>query len=148
MILVPTETPGFNIVRAVPVMGSGGVGGHCEIRFENCRVPAGNLFGERGQGFKLAQARLGPGRIQHCMRWIGAAQRSFEMMCSYALSDNRLANRSRKKQTVQNWIADSAAEIKAARLMTLEAAWKMDHEKTREWRYHLLSFLLRGCFTM
>jgi alkylation response protein AidB-like acyl-CoA dehydrogenase len=85
MILVPTDTPGFNIIRAVPVMGSGGVGGHCEIRFEDCRVPLSNLLGDRGKGFKLAQARLGPGRIQHCMRWIGAAQRSFEMMCEYAL---------------------------------------------------------------
>jgi acyl-CoA dehydrogenase len=126
MILVPTETPGFNIVRAVGVMGSGGVGGHCEIRFEDCRVPAGNLLGEVGQGFKLAQARLGPGRIQHCMRWIGAAQRSFEMMCSYALQRESFGEPLAKKQTVQNWIADSAAEISAARLMTLEAAWKMD----------------------
>ncbi len=126
MILVPTETAGFTIVRAVPVMGSGGVGGHCEIRFEDCRVPAGNLLGELGKGFKLAQARLGPGRIQHCMRWIGAAQRSFEMMCTYALGRQSFGEPLANKQTVQNWIADSAAEISAARLMTLNAAWKMD----------------------
>lgn len=126
MILVPTNTPGFNIIRAVPVMGSGGVGGHCEIRFENCRVPAGNLLGELGRGFKLAQARLGPGRIQHCMRWIGAAQRSFEMMCSYAMKRKSFGEPLGKKQTVQNWIADSAAEINAARLMTLNAAWQLD----------------------
>lgn len=126
MIIVPTNTPGFKIVRAVPVMGSGGVGGHCEIRFENCRVPGGNLLGQVGQGFKLAQARLGPGRIQHCMRWIGAAQRSFEMMCRYALERESFGEPLAKKQTVQNWIADSAAEINAARLMTLDAAWKLD----------------------
>jgi alkylation response protein AidB-like acyl-CoA dehydrogenase len=140
MILVPTDSPGFNIVRAVPVMGSGGVGGHCEIRFENCRVPFGNLLGERGQGFKLAQARLGPGRIQHCMRWLGAAQRSFEMMCRYALERKSFGEPLAKKQTVQNWIADSAAEIKAARLMTLEAAWKMDHEEDARVEISLIKF--------
>jgi acyl-CoA dehydrogenase len=127
MILVPTSTPGFNIIRAVPVMGSGGVGGHCEIRFEDCRVPARNLLGEVGKGFKLAQARLGPGRIQHCMRWIGAAHRSFEMMCTYALERQSFGEPLANKQTVQNWIADSVAEINAARLLTLNAAWKMDN---------------------
>ena len=126
MILVPTGTPGFNIVRSVPVMGSGGVGGHCEVRFQDCRVPVTNLLGESGQGFKLAQARLGPGRIQHCMRWIGAAQRSFDMMCAYALQRQSFGEPLAKKQSVQNWIADSAAEISAARLMTLNAAWKLD----------------------
>ena len=126
MIIVPTNTPGFKIIRAVPVMGSGGVGGHCEIRFTNCRVPKENLLGEPGKGFSLAQARLGPGRIQHCMRWIGAAQRSLDMMCSYALRRHSFGEPLAKKQTVQNWIADSVAEISAARLMTLNAAWKMD----------------------
>ena len=126
MIIVPTNTPGFKIIRAVPVMGSGGVGGHCEIRFKNCRVPKENLLGEPGKGFSLAQARLGPGRIQHCMRWIGAAQRSLDMMCSYALKRHSFGEPLAKKQTVQNWIADSVAEISAARLMTLNAAWKMD----------------------
>lgn len=139
MILVPTDTPGFNILRSVPVMGSG-VGGHCEIRFENCRVPLPNLLGERGKGFKLAQARLGPGRIQHCMRWLGAAQRSFEMMCSYALQRKTFGEPLAKKQTVQNWIADSAAEIKAARLMTLEAAWKMDQEQDARVEISLIKF--------
>lgn len=140
MILVPTETPGFNIVRAIGVMGSGGVGGHCEIRFDNCRVPAGNLLGEVGEGFKLAQARLGPGRIQHCMRWIGAAQRSFEMMCSYALKRESFGEPLAKKQTIQNWIADSAAEISAARLMTLEAAWKMDQGDPARVEISLIKF--------
>lgn len=140
MILVPTDTAGFNIVRAVPVMGSGGVGGHCEIRFENCRVPAGNLLGELGAGFKLAQARLGPGRIQHCMRWIGAAQRSFEMMCTYALKRESFGESLAKKQTVQNWIADSAAEINAARLMTLNAAWKLDRGDDARVEISLIKF--------
>lgn len=140
MILVPTDTPGFKIIRSVPVMGSGGVGGHCEIRFENCRVPATNLLGELGQGFKLAQARLGPGRIQHCMRWIGAAQRSFEMMCAYSLKRQSFGEPLAKKQTVQNWIADSAAEISAARLMTLNAAWKLDRGDDARIEISLIKF--------
>ncbi|MFN2515909.1 MAG: acyl-CoA dehydrogenase family protein [Pyrinomonadaceae bacterium] len=140
MIIVPTNTPGFKIVRAVPVMGSGGVGGHCEIRFENCRVPGGNLLGQVGQGFKLAQARLGPGRIQHCMRWIGAAQRSFEMMCRYALERQSFGEPLAKKQTVENWIADSAAEINAARLMTLDAAWKLDRGDDARIEISLIKF--------
>jgi acyl-CoA dehydrogenase len=140
MILVPTDTPGFNIVRSVPVMGSGGVGGHCEVRFENCRVPVTNLLGELGQGFKLAQARLGPGRIQHCMRWIGAAQRSFDMMCAYALERQSFGEPLAKKQTVQNWIADSAAEINAARLMTLHAAWKLDRGDDARIEISLIKF--------
>jgi len=140
MLLVPTNTPGFNIIRAVGVMGSGGVGGHCEIRFENCRVPAGNLLGEQGKGFKLAQARLGPGRIQHCMRWVGAAQRSFEMMCRYSLKRQSFGEPLAKKQTIQNWIADSAAEINAARLMTLNAAWKMDRGDDARVEISLIKF--------
>lgn len=140
MILVPTDTPGFEIIRAVPVMGSGGVGGHCEIRFNDCRVPVGNLLGGIGQGFKLAQARLGPGRIQHCMRWIGAAQRSFEMMCRYALERKSFGEPLAKKQTVQNWIADSAAEINAARLMTLNAAWQLDRGEDARVAISLIKF--------
>lgn len=140
MILVPSDTPGFSIVRAVPVMGSGGVGGHCEVRFEDCRVPVTNLLGDLGQGFKLAQARLGPGRIQHCMRWIGAAQRSFEMMCSYALKRQSFGEPLAKKQTIQNWIADSAAEIEAARLMTLKAAWKLDRGDDARIEISLIKF--------
>ena len=140
MIIVPSDTPGFKIVRAVPVMGSGGVGGHCEIRFENCRVPVENLLGKEGEGFKLAQARLGPGRIQHCMRWLGAAQRSFEMMCRYALKRQSFGEPLADKQTVQNWIADSAAEINAARLMTLHAAWKLDRGDDARIEISLIKF--------
>jgi acyl-CoA dehydrogenase len=140
MILVPTATKGFNIIRSVPVMGSGSVGGHCEIRFENCRVPVTNLLGGEGAGFELAQARLGPGRIQHCMRWIGAAERSFEMMCRYALKRQSFGEPLAHKQTVQNWIADSAAEINAARLMTLHAAWKMDRGDDARIEISLIKF--------
>lgn len=140
MILVPTATKGFNIIRSVPVMGSGSVGGHCEISFENCRAPLGNLLGAEGNGFKLAQARLGPGRIQHCMRWIGAAQRSFELMCRYALKRESFGEPLAQKQTVQTWIADSAAEINAARLMTLHAAWKMDRGDDARIEISLIKF--------
>ena len=140
MILAPTDTPGFNIVRNIPVMGSGGVGGHCEVRFEDCRVPVNNLLGELGQGFKLAQARLGPGRIQHCMRWIGAAQRSLDMMCAYALKRQSFGEPLAKKQSVQNWIADSAAEISAARLMTMNAAWKLDRGDDARIEISLIKF--------
>lgn len=140
MILVPTDTPGFNILRDIPVMGSGGLGGHCEVRFEDCRVPVINLLGELGQGFKLAQARLGPGRIQHCMRWIGAAQRSFDMMCAYSLERQTFGEALARKQSVQNWIADSAAEISAARLMTLNAAWKLDRGDDARIEISLIKF--------
>jgi alkylation response protein AidB-like acyl-CoA dehydrogenase len=121
-------------------MGSGGVGGHCEIRLLNCRVPAENLLGQVGQGFALAQARLGPGRIQHCMRWIGAAERSFEMMCRRAIVRRSFGEPLAEKQTVQTWIADSAAEINAARLMTLHAAWKMDRGEDARIEISLIKF--------
>jgi acyl-CoA dehydrogenase len=140
MIIVPTDTPGFTIVRPVPVMGSGGVGGHCEIRFENCRVPVNNLLGKEGDGFKLAQARLGPGRIQHCMRWLGIGQRSFELMCKRALTRTSFGEPLANKQTIQNWIADSAAELNAARLMTLNAAWKMDRGEDSRVEVSLIKF--------
>jgi acyl-CoA dehydrogenase len=140
MIIVPCDTPGYQLVRSVPVMGSGGMGGHCELRFDDCRVPAANLLGERGRGFHLAQARLGPGRIQHCMRWLGIAQRSFEMLCQRALSRVVFGEPLANKQTVQNWIADSAAEISAARLMTLHAAWKMDQGEDAKVEISLIKF--------
>lgn len=125
MIVVPTDTKGFNIVRNVPVMAET-AGGHCEIRYDDCRVPLTNLLGPRGQGFKIAQKRLGPGRIYHCMRWLGQAQRAFELMCQRALSRRAFGSLLADKQTIQNWIADSAAEIHAARLLTLNAAAKID----------------------
>jgi acyl-CoA dehydrogenase len=125
MIIVPTDTPGYEIVRVVPTMGHQN-GGHCEIRLTNVRVPKGNLLGNRGEGFFIAQKRLGPGRIFHCMRWLGQAQRAFDLMCNRTL--NRYAHGSllSEKQMIQKYIADSATEIQAARLMTLEAAKKID----------------------
>ncbi len=140
MILVDADTPGYNVIRAVPVMGSHGQGGHCEMRFENCRVPRSNLLGQRGEGFRLAQQRLGPGRIQHCMRWLGVAQRAFEMMCRRALSRVAFGGPLAEKQSVQNWIADSRAEMDAFRLMTLHAAWRMDRKLDARVEISLIKF--------
>jgi len=124
-IIVPTDTPGFNIIRPVPVMGET-EGAHCEIRYEDVRVPVTNVLGEVGDGFRIAQKRLGPGRIHHCMRWLGQMQRAFEIMCRYALQREVFGGLLADKQTVQNWIADSAAEIQACRLLTMHAAHKID----------------------
>jgi len=125
MIVVPTDTPGYEIVRVVPVMGET-AGNHCEVRLTDVRVPADHLLGERGQAFAIAQARLGPGRIYHCMRWLGQAQRAFDLMCQRALEREAFGSPLADKQIVQAWIADSAAEIQAARLMTIDAARKLD----------------------
>ena len=125
-IIVPTDTPGFNIVRAVSVMGHAGGGGHCEIRYENCRVPVANRLGPENGGFMLAQARLGPGRIHHCMRAIGQAERAFEIMCRHANNRVAFGGPLGEKQFVQEWVATSRMEIDQARLLTLYAAWKMD----------------------
>ena len=124
-IIVPTDTPGYLIQRAVPTMGHLG-GQHCEVVYDDVRVPASNLLGRRGEGFLISQKRLGPGRIFHCMRWLGQAQRAFELMCDRAL--NRYAHGSMlaEKGAIQTMIAKSAAEIQGARLMTLDAARAMD----------------------
>jgi len=124
-IIVPTDAPGYQIVRVIPTMGHTG-GGHCEIRLDGVRVPKVNLLGKRGQGFYIAQKRLGPGRIFHCMRWLGQAQRAFELMCHRA--NTRFAHGSllAEKGEIQRYVAESAAEIQAARLMTLDAAQAMD----------------------
>ncbi len=128
MIIVPTDAPGVEVVRNIEVFGHAGRGwnSHSEVRFENVRVPAENLLGERGAGFAIAQQRLGPGRIHHAMRWLGQMQRAFDLMCSYSLSRSAFGGPLADKQTVQAWIADSAAEISACRLMTLDAAGKID----------------------
>ena len=127
-IIVPADTPGVEIVRAIPTMGHRGRNWstHCEVRYTNVRVPAANLLGEEGAGFRIAQKRLGPGRIHHVMRWLGQMQRAFELMCSYALERETFGEPLAEKQTVQNWIADSYAEIQACRLVTLDAAHKID----------------------
>jgi acyl-CoA dehydrogenase len=126
MILVPTDVPGFNLVRPVPVMGHDGGPGHCEIRYEDCRVPEGNLLGPRQAGFVIAQDRLGPGRIHHCMRAIGTCERAIEMMCRRANEREAFGSKLAEKQFVQDFIAKSRIETEQARLLTLNAAWRMD----------------------
>src|SRR3954469_3872800 len=137
MILVPTDAPGFNLIRPVSVMGHDGGPGHCEIRYEDCRVPADSLLGERGAGFKIAQDRLGPGRIHHCMRAIGAAERALELMCKRALTREAFGGKLAAQQFVQDFIARARIEIHASRLMVLHAAWKMDAEGKRAARQEI-----------
>lgn len=131
MIIVPTETPGFNLIRNISVMGHAGddYASHGEIMYQNCRVPAENLLGPQGQGFVIAQERLGPGRIHHCMRWIGICNRSFDMMCK-RVTERKVGGGKplARKQIMQEWIAECRAEIHAARLMVLHAAWKIENE--------------------
>lgn len=130
-ILVPLPAPGYTLVRNIAVMGESGGGwsSHAEVRFDGVRVPVTNILGAPGRGFALAQERLGPGRIHHCMRWIGICERAFDLMCRRAASrelapGDVLAN----KQQVQFWIADSRIEIHAARLMVMDAATRMARE--------------------
>jgi len=126
MIIVPVDTPGFDLVRPIPVMGHDEGPGHCEIRYEDCRVPKENLLGPRGAGFLVAQDRLGPGRIHHCMRAIGTAERALELMCLRAADREAFGGPLADKQFVQDFIAKSRMEIDQARLLSLNAAWKMD----------------------
>jgi alkylation response protein AidB-like acyl-CoA dehydrogenase len=131
MIIVPTGTPGFRLVRNTSVMGGPGsdYASHGEVLFDQCRVPQTHLLGVEGTGFVIAQERLGPGRIHHCMRWIGICERAFDLMCEWAarrrVSPDKMLGR---QQIVQAWIAESRAEINAARLMVLQTAWKIDRE--------------------
>jgi alkylation response protein AidB-like acyl-CoA dehydrogenase len=141
MIIVPTDTPGFNHVRNIPIMGHAGsdYASHGEILFQSCRVPQKNLLGNEGHGFVIAQERLGPGRIHHCMRWLGICKRAFDLMCKRAnerkvLPDGRTLG---TRQIVRSWIAESAARIQAARLMTLHAAWKIEKVGAKEARYDI-----------
>ncbi|MGI9329018.1 MAG: acyl-CoA dehydrogenase family protein [Pseudomonadales bacterium] len=124
MIVVPTDTPGYNIIRDVKVMGQ--ADGHYEVAYDNVRVPKDNLLGPRGQGFKIAQDRLGPGRIFHCMRWLGQAQRAFDLMCERANNRVAFGKPLAGHQQIQKFVFDSAAEIQASRLLTLHAAQKID----------------------
>jgi acyl-CoA dehydrogenase len=133
MFIVDADTPGVQIVRDVATMEHpaetfGRYGNHAEILYDDVRVPAEALLGTRGAGFLIAQQRLYPGRIHHCMRWLGVARRAFDMLCERSLYRYSHGSTLAEKQTVQNWIADSAAELQAARLMTLHAAWVMDTE--------------------
>jgi acyl-CoA dehydrogenase len=148
-IIVPLETPGFTLVRNIPVMGHAGSGwhSHAEVTYENVRVPQSNLLGKEGAGFAIAQDRLGPGRIHHCMRWIGICERSFDLMCNYAIRreiapDVLLATR----QFVHGWIAESRAEIDAAKLLTLRAAAAIEERGAKEARVEisLIKFYVAG----
>jgi alkylation response protein AidB-like acyl-CoA dehydrogenase len=132
MFIVPTATPGFALVRNVSVMGHVGSGhdSHAEVAYQSCRIPASHLLGGEGEGFTIAQERLGPGRIHHCMRWLGIAGRAFDMLCEranervMAPSGETLADR----QVIQHWVAELDADIRAARLLTLHAAWTIDRD--------------------
>jgi len=146
MLLVPTDAEGLRIVRDVPTMEdpvgepgrfrAGGFG-HAEIAYEGVFVPDEDVLGPIGQGFAMAQRRLGPGRIQHCMRWLGQSRRAFEMLCERAVSRHAFGSTLGEKGVVREWIADSAAEIDAARLMTLHAAWKIDRVGAKEARQEI-----------
>jgi alkylation response protein AidB-like acyl-CoA dehydrogenase len=130
-ILVPLDTPGVERVRNIPLMGETGSGwaSHAEMRYTDVRVPRAYLLGEEGRGFAIAQNRLGPGRIHHCMRWLGICERAFDLMCSYAVKREIAPGRTlADQQTIQNWVAESRAEINAARLLVLDAAHKIDNE--------------------
>ncbi len=130
-IVVPTDAPGFEIVQNLPVMGERGEGWmtHGELRLQGVRVPAANRIGAEGAGFALAQERLGPGRIHHCMRWLGICERAFDLMCGRAAARELAPGRPLgSRQIVQEWIAESRAEIDAARLLVLRTAWRIDRE--------------------
>jgi acyl-CoA dehydrogenase len=146
MFIVPTRTEGVHIVRDVATMENpeglrahfqAGGFGHAEIRYENVRIPLDHLLGDEGEGFALAQTRLGPGRLHHCMRWVGQCHRAFDMLCERAVSRSAHGGPLIDKQSVQNWIADSAADIAAFRLMTLQAAWSVDRIGTRASRVEI-----------
>ena len=149
MIIVPTDTPGFDLVRNINIMGHAGDDyfSHAEILYHSCRVPQSNLLGPEGQGFVIAQERLGPGRIHHCMRWIGVCNRAFDLMCERAVSrpispSETLAD----KDIVRAWIAECSAEIQAARLLTLHTAWKIEQLGWKEARQDIsmIKFVVAG----
>jgi len=132
-IIVPTDTPGFELVRNIPVMGEPGddYASHAEVVYDGVRVPASNILGAEGAGFAIAQERLGPGRIHHCMRWIGISERALDLMCRRAAKREVAPGKPLgTRQIVQAWIAESRAEIDAARLMVMHAAWTIDREGT------------------
>jgi acyl-CoA dehydrogenase len=126
MVLCPLDTPGVTVVRGLPVFGYQDQEGHAELRFENVRVPAENILAGEGQGFLISQARLGPGRIHHCMRAVGAAERALELMCSRALARETFGAPVATRSNVQDWIAEARIEIEMLRLLAMKTAWLMD----------------------
>jgi acyl-CoA dehydrogenase len=146
-ILVPLGTPGMTVVRPVHVFNDNGGHGHCEVTYVDCRVPASNLLGAEGDGFPIAQARLGPGRIHHCMRAIGGSQRALDMMCERALTRVAHGSPLADKGVIQEWIAKSRMEIEQARLLVLFTAWKIDAQGKKEAR-HEISMIKTVCANM
>jgi acyl-CoA dehydrogenase len=134
MILVPAATPGVTVVRNLPVFGYTDREGHCEVLFDDVRVPASNILGQEGGGFLIAQARLGPGRVHHCMRTIGVAERALELMCRRVRERHAFGKALAEQGVIQEWIADARIEIDQARLYTLHAAWLMDSQGNRSAR--------------
>jgi acyl-CoA dehydrogenase len=126
LFLVDVGTPGLTVGRAIPTMGGGGPGGHCEVTFDDCRVADAQMLGRVGEGFALMQARLGPARLTHCMRWLGAAGRSLDIATAYVKEREAFGKRLSEQEAVQWMLADSLIEMNAARLLVLEAAWKLD----------------------
>ncbi|MGH2686813.1 MAG: acyl-CoA dehydrogenase family protein, partial [Actinomycetota bacterium] len=127
LFLVDEDNPGWKVIRQIPVMGTDGLGGHCEVKLEGCRVEGDAMLGERGHGLALAQARLGPARLAHAMRWIGVAQRALDLAAQRALERETFGKRLAEHQSVQWWLADSAIQLYAARLMVLHAAYKIEN---------------------
>lgn len=128
LFLVEGDNPGWNVLREIPVMGTDGPGGHCEVLVENCRVPGDGVLGDIGGGYKLAQVRLGPARLAHCMRWIGVAQRALDLAAGRSLTRETFGEPLARRQTIQNWLADSAIDLYASRLMVLHAAYLIERD--------------------
>ncbi len=152
MIIVPTNNPGFNRVRNISIMGHAGEGyaSHAEVLYQSCRVPVTNRLGGEGLGFAIAQDRLGPGRIHHCMRWIGICRRSLDLLCQRAVT-RKIDEEGRTlatRQVIQTWVAECEAEIQAARLMTLHAAWKIDTVGAKAARHEISAIKFTVANTM
>ncbi len=149
MVLVPRDTPGVTIVRNLKVMGYVDNESHCEMRFDNVRVPVSNLLGKEGGGFAIAQARLGPGRIHHCMRAIGGAQYALELMCKRAAERVAFGKPLVEQGVIQDWIAQSELEIEQARLLTLKTAWMIDtmDKKTAQKEIAMIKIVAPEVFT-